>query len=79
MLVKMATRKGHRDDVAQLHFVGNCPAGWFWRTSDEGLRARTGTFGDKVLTTYFSDSKQPYTHGREFLLTTGRGGVFIFI
>lgn len=49
MLVKMATRKGQRDDVAQLHFVGNCPAGWFWRSADEALRARTGTFGDKVM------------------------------
>eukprot|EP00904_Undaria_pinnatifida_P002078 jgi/Undpi1/11871/HiC_scaffold_4.g01570.m1 len=49
MLVKMATRKGQRDDVAQLHFVGNCPAGWFWRTADEALRARTGTYGDKVF------------------------------
>ncbi|CAN0193296.1 unnamed protein product [Laminaria digitata] len=49
MLVKMATRKGQRDDVAQLHFVGNCPAGWFWRTANDAVRAQTGTFGDKVF------------------------------
>ena len=73
MLVKMATRKGQRDDVAQLHFVGNCPAGWFWRSADEALRARTGTFGDKVMFAFsVSDSNQPYTRARECLLTTIR-------
>lgn len=48
VLVKTATWKGQQDDVAQLHFVGNCPAGWFWRTGDEEHRVLTGTYGDKV-------------------------------
>lgn len=47
VLLKTATRKGQRDDVAQLHFVGNCPAGWFWRTTQEQERPN-GIFGDKV-------------------------------
>lgn len=48
VLLKTATWKGQRDDVAQLHFVGNCPAGWFWRTADEEQGRPKGTFGDKV-------------------------------
>lgn len=47
VLLKTATWKGQRDDVAQLHFVGNCPAGWFWRTAkQEGNQ--DGNHGDKV-------------------------------
>ncbi|CAM9685429.1 unnamed protein product [Pylaiella littoralis] len=47
VLLKTATSKGQRDDVAQLHFVGNCPAGWFWRTAKEEERPNS-TYGDKV-------------------------------
>ncbi|CBJ28077.1 mitochondrial ribosomal protein L46 isoform 2 [Ectocarpus siliculosus] len=49
LLLKSATRKGQRDDVAQLHFVGNCPAGWFWRTADEEQGGQHEKFGDKVF------------------------------
>ncbi|CAM9118530.1 unnamed protein product [Hapterophycus canaliculatus] len=49
VLLKSATRKGQRDDVAQLHFVGNCPAGWFWRTADQGEANQSGNYGDKVF------------------------------
>lgn len=49
VLLKTATWKGQRDDVAQLHFVGNCPAGWFWRTADEEQQIQSGSFGDKVV------------------------------
>lgn len=48
LLLKTATRKGQRDDVAQLHFVGNCPAGWFWRTANEEQGGQHEKFGDKV-------------------------------
>lgn len=50
VLVKTATEKGQPDDVSQLHFVGNCPAGWFWRKAAEDQRGPTGNFGDKVRT-----------------------------
>lgn len=46
--MKTATKKGQRDDVAQLHFVGNCPAGWFWRTADKEQWSRKGSFGEKA-------------------------------
>lgn len=48
VLLKTATWKGQRDDVAQLHFVGNCPAGWYWRTGDDEQQVQSGSFGDKV-------------------------------
>lgn len=48
LLVKSATDAGHPDDVAQLYFVGNCPAGWFWRIPEEDRKVQRMHYGEKV-------------------------------
>ncbi|CAM9826114.1 unnamed protein product [Ascophyllum nodosum] len=49
LIAKTATTKGQPDDVAQLYFVGNCPAGWFWRTGCEEQWMQQGKIGDKIF------------------------------
>lgn len=48
LLVKTATVSGQPEDVAQLYFVGNCPAGWFWRVAEEEQSNGNTDYGDKV-------------------------------
>lgn len=50
ILVKSATTPGHPDDVAQLYFVGNCPAGWFWRAPGKEESEPKTYYGEKVIT-----------------------------
>lgn len=65
---KTATWKGQPDDVAQLHFVGNCPAGWFWRTGDEEQQVQSRSFGDKVNIASSDQRLKKYGFGNAALL-----------
>ncbi|CAM9728837.1 unnamed protein product, partial [Choristocarpus tenellus] len=49
LLRRTAIVFGQPDNVAQLHFVGNCPAGWLWRTLGKDERNRCGHYGEKVF------------------------------
>lgn len=49
VLVRTCTTVGENADTTQLHFVGNCPAGWFWRAADEEqLQKKPTHYGEKV-------------------------------
>ncbi|CAM9314608.1 unnamed protein product, partial [Discosporangium mesarthrocarpum] len=49
LIRRTAIVPGQPDDVAQLYFVGNCPAGWIWHTLSEEERDRQGVYGEKVF------------------------------
>lgn len=69
LFVKIATTKGQPDDVTQLYFVGNCPAGWFWRTAKEDQWSQQGNFGDKVV---LDDRRPPSFHSYKSCRVAGR-------